>query len=87
MRLVARVALSIFIGYMSILKLLRQFCVTVEADCRGRTIHQPGLIRGMGIVAARTLSLLDRHMHYALELFRSRIGMTGVTQLLHFTLE
>jgi len=87
MRLMARVTFPIFIGRMSILKLLRQFSVTVEADCRGRTFHQPGLIRGMGIVATHTFSLLDRHMHYALELFSSSIGMTGVTQFLHFTLE
>jgi hypothetical protein len=72
---------------MSIFKLLRQFSVTVKADCRGRTLDQPGLIRGMGIMAAQAFTPLNRCMHYTLELISSRIGMAGVTQFLYFILE
>jgi hypothetical protein len=76
MRFMAGGALSFDKRRMVILELPWHLRVALEADIRGRIVEQGCLVRGMRIVATQALTLFYRHMHYALELFFGRLGVT-----------
>jgi len=87
MGLMTGVALSLGIGCMGIFELLWQPGVAGEADFRRAVVEQPGLVRGVRIMATQTFALLNRFMYHPLALFFGRFSMAGIAQVFYLLLE
>lgn len=81
MRLMTGIALSLGIRGMRMLKLLGKAGMAAETGCCETVLKESSLGRSMRFMAAQTLSLENRTVDNALELFSFGLVVTGVAEV------